>query len=135
MNDSSNHQLSRKTKTVNNIRNLTWGNNDQHNKVYLPCKFEVNLITHLGVIALYSSNFKIFCRPWHAEHFCSLNLTLISYSFWNKEWKVLKFWKFDEKREITPKFEVNLITHLGVIALYSSNFKNFDTFRLIFQQL
>jgi hypothetical protein len=27
----------------------------QHVKVYLPCSFEVNLITHLGVIALFSS--------------------------------------------------------------------------------
>jgi hypothetical protein len=26
-------------------------------KIYLPCNFEVNLITHLGVIALFSSNF------------------------------------------------------------------------------
>jgi hypothetical protein len=29
----------------------------QHVKIYLPCNFEVNLITHLGVIALFSSNF------------------------------------------------------------------------------
>jgi hypothetical protein len=44
------------SKTVNNIKNLTWGKNDQHSKIYLPCNFEVNLITHLGVIALFSSN-------------------------------------------------------------------------------
>jgi hypothetical protein len=50
------------SKTVNNIKNLTWGKNDQHIKIYLPCNFEVNLITHL-----------------------------------------LKFRKFDEKRELTPK--------------------------------
>jgi hypothetical protein len=31
----------------------TWGKNDQHSKIYLPC----NLITHFGVIALFSSNF------------------------------------------------------------------------------
>jgi hypothetical protein len=42
-------------------------------------------------------------RSWHGEHVCSLNLTFISNSFWNKGWKVLKCWKFDEKREITPK--------------------------------
>ena len=42
-------------------------------------------------------------RSWHAEHVCSLNLTFISNSFWNKGRKVLKCWKFDEKREITPK--------------------------------
>jgi hypothetical protein len=38
------------SKTVNNIKNLTWGKNDQH------INFEVNLITHLGVIPLFSSN-------------------------------------------------------------------------------
>jgi hypothetical protein len=43
------------SKTVSNIKNLTWGKNDQHIKIYLPCNFEVNLITHLGVIALFSS--------------------------------------------------------------------------------
>jgi hypothetical protein len=35
------------SKTVSNIKNLTWGKNDQHIKIYLPCNFEVNLITHL----------------------------------------------------------------------------------------
>jgi hypothetical protein len=29
----------------------------QHVKIYLPCNFEVNLITHLGVIVLFSSIF------------------------------------------------------------------------------
>jgi hypothetical protein len=59
--------LGNNSKTVNNIKNLTWGKNDvlknltwgkndQHIKIYLPCNFEVNLITHLGVIALLSSN-------------------------------------------------------------------------------
>ena len=67
--------LGNNSKTVNNIKNLTWGKNDQHIlqiwwkkgnnskmgdqiyfKIYLPCNFEVNLITHLGVIALFSSN-------------------------------------------------------------------------------
>ena len=46
------------SKTVNNISNLTTGINDQHSKIYLPCNFEVNLITHLGVIDLFSSNLK-----------------------------------------------------------------------------
>ena len=47
--------LGNNSKTVNNIKNLPWGKNDQHSKIYLPCNFEVNLITHLGVIALFSS--------------------------------------------------------------------------------
>jgi hypothetical protein len=50
--------LGNNSKTVNNIKNLTWCKKDQHIKIYLhvPCNFEVNLITHLGVIALFSSN-------------------------------------------------------------------------------
>ena len=48
--------LGNNSKPVNNIKNLTWGKNDQHIKIYLPCNFEVNLIAHLGVIALFSSN-------------------------------------------------------------------------------
>ena len=36
------------------------------------------------------------------SHFCNLNLTFISYSFWNRGRKVLKFRKFYEKRAITP---------------------------------
>jgi hypothetical protein len=48
--------LGNKSKNVNNIKNLTWGKKYQHSKIYLPCNFEVNLITHLGVIALFSSN-------------------------------------------------------------------------------
>jgi hypothetical protein len=52
--------LGNNSKTVNNIKNLTWGKNDQHIKIYLPCNFEVNLITHLGVIALFFIKFVKF---------------------------------------------------------------------------
>jgi hypothetical protein len=37
--------LGNNSKSVNNIKNPTWGKNDQHSKIYLPCSFEVNLIT------------------------------------------------------------------------------------------
>ena len=47
------------SKTVNNIKNLTWDKNYQYIKIYLPCNFEVNLITHLGVIALFHQICKI----------------------------------------------------------------------------
>ena len=40
-------------------------------------------------------------RSWQAEHVCGLNLTSISYSFWNTRRKVLKILKCDEKRAIT----------------------------------
>jgi hypothetical protein len=48
-------------------------------------------------------------RSWQAEHVCSLNLTSISYSFWNKGRKVLKFLNFDEKRATTPKRVIGFI--------------------------
>jgi hypothetical protein len=32
----------------------------------------------------------------------------MSYSFWNKGQKVLKFWKFDEKTAITPNWVLGL---------------------------
>ena len=48
--------LGNNSKTFNNIKNLIWCKNDQHIKIYIPCNFEVNLNTHLGVIALFSSN-------------------------------------------------------------------------------
>jgi hypothetical protein len=51
--------LGNNSETVNNIKNLTWGKNDQHIKIYLPCNFEVNLIAHLGVIALFHQICKI----------------------------------------------------------------------------
>jgi hypothetical protein len=36
----------------------------------------------------------------------------------------------------TPcNFEVNPITHFGVISPFSSNFQNFNTFRPLFQKL
>jgi hypothetical protein len=52
------------------------------------------------------------CRSWHAEHVCSFNLLSVSYSFWNKGQKVLTFWKFDEKREITPKWVMGFTSKL-----------------------
>ena len=51
--------LGNNSKTVNNIKNLKWDKNDQHSKIYLPCNFEVNLITHLGDIALFHQICKI----------------------------------------------------------------------------
>ena len=45
---------------------------------------------------------------WHTEHVCCLNLTSISYRFWNKGQKLSKFRKFDEKRATTPKWVMGL---------------------------
>jgi 5-formyltetrahydrofolate cyclo-ligase len=49
--------LGNNSKTVNNIKNLICSKNDQHIKIYIPCNFEINVITHLGVIALPSVSY------------------------------------------------------------------------------
>jgi hypothetical protein len=41
--------------------------NVQHVKIYTPCNFEVNPITHFGVISLFSSNFQHFINR-HGGH-------------------------------------------------------------------
>jgi hypothetical protein len=38
--------LGNNSKTVNNIKNLTFGKNDQHIKIYLPCNFEDGITGH-----------------------------------------------------------------------------------------
>jgi hypothetical protein len=59
----------------------------QHVEIYLPCNFEVNPITHFGVIVLFSSKFQNFM-------------------------KVLKFKKFDEKRATTPRWVIRFTSKL-----------------------
>jgi hypothetical protein len=102
------------SETICSIRTKFWLNShwmvlfqkcvwrfDPSIKFFFTCNLEVNLITHLDG----SSDLLQHCRvgrSWHPEHFCSLNLTFISYSFWNKGRKVLKCWKSYEQREITP---------------------------------
>ena len=56
-------------------------------------------------------NYKVG-KSWHVEHVCSLNLTSISYSFWNIRRKVLKLKKIDEKRAITPIRVIRFISKL-----------------------
>ena len=48
--------LGNNSKTVNNIK-IWQGKNVQRVKIYPPCNFEVNPITHFGVISLFSSKF------------------------------------------------------------------------------
>jgi hypothetical protein len=52
--------LGNNSKTVNNIKNLACNKNGHHSKIYLPCNFEVNLITHLGVVAPFFIKFVKF---------------------------------------------------------------------------
>ena len=39
-------------------------------------------------------------------------VNLFSYSFWNIRRKVLKFYKFDEKRAITPRWVIRFTSKL-----------------------
>ena len=51
--------LGNNSKTVNNIKNLTWCKNDQHSKIYLPCNFEVNLLPILELLPFFHQICKI----------------------------------------------------------------------------
>ena len=52
--------LANNSKTVTDIKNLTWGRIVQNDKIYLSWNFDANPNTHVGVIALFSSNFQNF---------------------------------------------------------------------------
>ena len=89
-------------------------NNVQHVKIYLHCNFEVNLTTHLGVISLFSSNlqnFSTFCIFYFKNYQRYMEMLSLSC----KHVQHVKIC-------LPCNFEVNLITHLGVIALFSSIF-------------
>ena len=45
-------------------------------------------------------------------HICNLKLTFISYSFCNIKRKVLRLYKFDEKRAITPRWVIRFTSKL-----------------------
>ena len=79
--------------------------------IYLPCNFEVNLIAHLGVIAHFSSNFYNF------------NIFVLYFKNY-KRWMLSLNWKIYNVQHVKiylpTNFEVNLITHLGVIAPFPS---------------
>ena len=96
----------------------------QHVKICLPCNFEVNPVTNFGVISLFSSNFQHFntFRPLFQK------LLEINVKF--------KLQTCSACQDLPPcNFEVNTVTHFGVISLFSSNFQHFNTFRPLFQKL
>jgi hypothetical protein len=51
--------------------------NVQHVKIYLPCNFEENPITHFGVISIFSLNFQNF-NTFHPsyQHSCKKNINV-----------------------------------------------------------
>ena len=80
-------------------------------KIYLPCNFEVNPNAHFGVISLFSSNFQILIL--FVLYFKNYKRQMVS---WNcKHVQHVKIY-------LPCNFEVNPITHFGVIALFSSFF-------------
>ena len=147
--------LGNNSKTVNNIKNY------QHSKIYVPCNFEVNPITHFGVIALFSSNFLNF-NSFHPvfQNLLEINVkfklqtcSACQFAFFHQIFNILILFLLyfnNYKRQMLSlncknvqhvkiylpcNFEVNSSTYFGVITLFSSNFQHFITFRLIFQQL
>ena len=84
----------------------------QYVKIDLPCNFEVNLITHFGVIDLLPTNFQN-CNTFRPlfksckRYVLSLNCKHVQHV------KIYLPWNL----------QVNPINHLGVIALFSSKLK------------
>ena len=66
----------------------------------------------LHTVVAHFQLWEIFCRFWHAEHFCSLNFPSISNSFWDIRWKYSNLEHFDEKRAITPKWVMGFTSKL-----------------------
>ena len=79
----------------------------QHVKTYLACNFKVNLITHLEVIAHFSSNFK------NVNNFHPLFKNYKRYML-SVNWKHVQLVKI----YMPCNFEVNLVTRLGIFALF-----------------
>ena len=95
----------------------------QHVKICLPCNFEINPVTHVGVISLFSSNFQHF-------NTCPLFQKLLELNVKFKQQTCSTCQDLP-----TMQFEVNPVTHFGVISLFSSNFQHFNTFHPLFQKL
>jgi hypothetical protein len=123
-----------KMGTVNNIKNLTWGKNDQHIKIYLPCNFKVIWLPILELLPFFHQICKILLVHGITGHnFETRHPSNDSDQVWfplvwyfQRRRFLKKFTTYDGRRRRTPSdensnFEVNLITHLGVIALFSSN--------------
>ena len=86
----------------------------QHVKICLPCNFEVNPVTHFGVISLFSSNF---------QHFNTFRLIFQQLL---EIYVKFKLQKCATCQDLPPcNFEVNSITYFGVISLFSSKFSTF----------
>jgi hypothetical protein len=100
----------KKVPTVENVRQLC------EELFLLKCIFcWLALQLYYKMWSSKSKILRINCRvggSWHAAYFCNLNLTFISYSFWNTRRKVLKFKTFDEKRAITPRCVITFTSQL-----------------------
>jgi hypothetical protein len=133
------HVFGNNSKTINNIRNLTWIKMISTGRSNYPEILKKILLPILQLLPFFRQIFKILilfvfyfknykncraCRSWQAEHVFSLHSTSISYSFWNKAWKVLTFFKFDEKRAITSRWVIRFtLTILELLPFFHQIFK------------
>ena len=95
----------------------------QHVKIYLPCNFEINPITHFGVIALFSSNFQ------NVNTFRPLIQKLYEIDVKFKMQKCAAFYL--PTLQFLTKFQYPFWSYFP----FSSNFLNFNSFRPLFQKL
>jgi hypothetical protein len=118
------HVFGNNSKTINNIRNLTGGKMistaisnypEMLKKIWLPIlellPFFHQIFKILILFVFYFKNYKRQMLILNSKHVQHVKIYLACY------------------------FKVNLITHLQVIALFSSNFKNVNTFHPLFQKL
>ena len=99
----------------------------QHVKIYLPCNFKVNLITYLGVIALYSSFLFFFFLILFVLYFKNYLEIDVKFKLQKcapcRYLPTLQFWsKYDYPSWSSCPF-------------FHQIKKNINTFRLIFQKL
>ena len=109
--------------------------NLQHVKIYIPCNFEVNLITHFGVIALFSSNFlnfntfRLICQRHMSSHFKSTKCKLISIKstiytlkiyiiLYTRDWQKISYVSLNNKQMCAVK------TKLHNCKLHSSSLRD-----------
>ena len=91
----------------------------RHIKIYPPCNFEVNSITHFGAISLFSSNFQNFntFRPLFQKlqetdgklklQTCSACQNLPTLQFWSKSHN--PFWPIMQIRKKGDEIKKNLL--------------------------
>ena len=97
----------------------------QHVKIYQPCNFEENLNTHLGVIALFSSNFQNLIL------FGFFSKTIIRYVNW-ADWKY-NDGEWDNYRNFSMSFKASSI-FFNIILTCNKNVDIYFSAQDMFQE-